>query len=162
MRLEPKSRVWCDFWFRANHAGKGARSAKRVRSGKLCGATEIVYKRIIWKVMGAKRERLGGVAMTNETIARKLRDHATELARAGDNLYRVRAFRRAAMSVLELTEDVAEVVATGGPKALERVPGIGRSLADTIAGLCGERNPPVATGGLSAVTSAPLGFPYRS
>jgi hypothetical protein len=37
------------------------------------------------------------------------------------------------MAVLGLTDEVAALVATRGPRALERVPGIGRSLADTIA-----------------------------
>ena len=71
---------------------------------------------------------------TNETIARRLRDHANELARAGNNLYRVRAFRSAAMAVLALPAEVSELVAAGGPRELERVPGIGKSLATTIAG----------------------------
>jgi DNA polymerase (family 10) len=71
--------------------------------------------------------------LSNGEIARKLREHATELARGGNNLYRVRAFRQAAMAVLGLTDEVAELVAGRGPAALERVPGIGRSLADTIA-----------------------------
>ncbi len=73
--------------------------------------------------------------MTNEDIARRLREHAAELARGGDNLYRVRAFRQAAMAVLGLTGEVAELVAAGGTRALARVPGIGKSLAGTIAGL---------------------------
>ncbi len=71
---------------------------------------------------------------TNQEIARKLREHASELARTGDNLYRVRAFRQAAMAVLALPEEVSVIVAAAGPKALERVPGVGKSLADTIAG----------------------------
>jgi DNA polymerase (family 10) len=71
--------------------------------------------------------------VTNEQIARKLREHAAELARGGDNLYRVRAFRQAAMAVLGLADEVTSLVAAGGPRALERVPGIGRSLAGTIA-----------------------------
>lgn len=71
--------------------------------------------------------------MTNESIARQLREHAAELARGGDNLYRIRAFRQAALTVLALTQDVATLVAAGGPGALERVPGIGKSLAGTIA-----------------------------
>jgi len=80
--------------------------------------------------------------MTNEDIARRLREHASELARGGNNLYRVRAFRQAAMAVLGLTDEVRELVAGGGPAVLERVPGIGRSLADTIAGLArGEERP---------------------
>ena len=73
--------------------------------------------------------------MTNGDIAHKLREHAAELARDGDNLYRVRAFRQAAMAVLGLPDEAEAVVSAGGPKALERVPGIGKSLAGTIAGL---------------------------
>ncbi|HJZ57115.1 MAG TPA: helix-hairpin-helix domain-containing protein, partial [Gemmataceae bacterium] len=75
--------------------------------------------------------------MTNEQIARKLREHASELARGGNNLYRVRAFRQAAMAVLGLTDEAQVLVAGGGPKALEGVPGIGKSLAETIAGYLG-------------------------
>ena len=66
--------------------------------------------------------------MTNEDIARRLRHHAAELSRTGDNLYRVRAFRQAAMAVLTLPEPVERL----DRSALERVPGIGRSLAGTI------------------------------
>ncbi len=66
--------------------------------------------------------------MTNEDIARHLRHHAAELSRAGDNLYRVRAFRQAAMAVLTLPEPADRL----DRSALERVPGIGRSLAETI------------------------------
>lgn len=73
------------------------------------------------------------MSLTNQQIARKLRDHATEIARGGGNLYRVRAFRSAAMAVLAMPDEVADVVATGGARELERVPGIGKSLADTIA-----------------------------
>lgn len=71
--------------------------------------------------------------MTNEDLALKLRRHATALARGGDNLYRVRAFRQAAMTVLTLTEPVADIVSQRGPAALEGIPGIGKSLAETIA-----------------------------
>ena len=76
--------------------------------------------------------------MTNEDIALKLRRHATALARGGDNLYRVRAFRQAAMAVLTLTEPVADLVSARGPAALEQVPGIGKSLAQTIAVISSE------------------------
>ena len=72
--------------------------------------------------------------MTNLAIARKLRTHAHELERKKENLYRVRAFRRAAEAVLRLDEPVAEIVARGGPVALAAVPGIGPSLATTILG----------------------------
>jgi DNA polymerase (family 10) len=73
------------------------------------------------------------MALTNQEIAQKLREHATELARTGSNLYRVRAFRSAAMAVMGLPREVAELVAKGDTRMLERTPGIGKSLADTIA-----------------------------
>jgi holliday junction DNA helicase RuvA len=87
------------------------------------------------------------VTLTNQEIAQKLRQHATELARAGSNLYRVRAFRSAAMAVLGLPREVADIVARGDAKSLERVPGIGKSLADTIARYSTGQN---AKGGLAA------------
>jgi holliday junction DNA helicase RuvA len=68
-------------------------------------------------------------AMTNPEIARKLREHAAELAHAGHNLYRVRAFRQAAFAVLGLPREAVEL----GTEGLRTVPGIGDSLADTIA-----------------------------
>jgi holliday junction DNA helicase RuvA len=71
--------------------------------------------------------------LTNQQIARKLQRQATELARGGDNLYRVRAFRQAAMAVLALPEEISELLETDGRRALERLPGIGKSLAGTIA-----------------------------
>ena len=81
--------------------------------------------------------------MTNTDIARKLREHAAELAREGGNLYRVRAFRQAAFAVLGLPREVKDVVAAAGPDALRAVPGIGDSLAGTIAEYAarGEWNP---------------------
>jgi holliday junction DNA helicase RuvA len=72
------------------------------------------------------------MSLTNQEIARKLRDHASELARSQSNLYRVRAFRSAALAVLGLKGEVTELLANGRGRELERVPGIGKSLADTI------------------------------
>ncbi len=71
--------------------------------------------------------------MRNSDIARKLRERAAELARGGDNLYRVRAYRQAALAILGLENEVQSLVSTNGPEALERVPGIGKSLSETIA-----------------------------
>ena len=71
--------------------------------------------------------------MSNGDIARKLRERAAELARAGDNLYRIRAFRQAALAVMGLPQEVQTLVSTDGPEVLERVPGIGKSLSETIA-----------------------------
>jgi Holliday junction DNA helicase RuvA len=87
------------------------------------------------------------MAITNQEIAQKLREHATELARVGGNLYRVRAFRSAAMAVMGLPREVAEIVAAGRARELERVPGIGKSLAETITRYL---RVPATTGGVAA------------
>jgi holliday junction DNA helicase RuvA len=84
------------------------------------------------------------MTLTTQEIARKLREHATELARTGHNLYRVRAFRSAAMAVLGLSNEVSELVASGNARQLEQVPGIGKNLADTIAGYAVNQPPPNA------------------
>ena len=66
--------------------------------------------------------------MTNQDIATHLQQHARSLTHKRENLYRVRAYRRAAETVLMLPRPVAEL-----PRAaLECLPGIGKSLAETI------------------------------
>jgi len=70
--------------------------------------------------------------MTNEEISATLRQQASVLSRSGSNLYRVRAFRQAAMAVLMLPTAVTEILAAGGRAGLERIPLIGKSLADMI------------------------------
>lgn len=70
----------------------------------------------------------------NQEISRKLREHATSLANSGDNLYRVRAYRQAALAVMALPEEVSTIVAKSGREALEQFPGIGKRLAETIVG----------------------------
>ncbi len=59
--------------------------------------------------------------MTNQDIARRLREQAAALAREGTNLYRIRAFRQAAMAVLALPAEAADLVARSGPRSLEHV-----------------------------------------
>ncbi len=74
----------------------------------------------------------GTVSITNEAIANRLRSHATELARGRENLYRVRAFRQAAMTVLLLPRPIEDLLADRGREGLAELPGIGASLAETI------------------------------
>ncbi len=88
---------------------------------------------------------------TNQEIARRLREQARELARSRANLYRVRAFRRAALAVLALPVEVATLVARGGESALERIPGVGRSLARTLVGYL--EDAAVAAGGVCSAAS---------
>ncbi len=83
--------------------------------------------------------------LTNEAIASRLRTRAAELARGRDNLYRIRAFRQAAMSVLMLPTPVADLLAKKGRAGLAELPGIGASLAETIEKLTNDREPESAS-----------------
>jgi hypothetical protein len=85
------------------------------------------------------------LAMDNHAIAQELIAHAGELERDEGNLYRVKAYRRAAETVLGLDRPVAEVIARHGRKGLEALPGIGTHLAYTIEHL-------VRTGELCTLT----------
>jgi hypothetical protein len=73
--------------------------------------------------------------MDNQTIARKLNDYATYLEGEDSNVYRVRAYRRAAGTVLAQERSLADVVREKGRAGLEDLEGIGSSLAYTIEGL---------------------------
>lgn len=73
--------------------------------------------------------------MDNATIARKLNDYATYLEGEESNVYRVRAYRRAAATVLAQERSLADLVDEKGRAGLEELPGIGASLAYTIEGL---------------------------
>lgn len=69
----------------------------------------------------------------NDQIAAELLSQARRLVRLGGNLYRIRAYRHAAMTILGLREEVADVLARHGRKGLEALPGIGTHLAADIA-----------------------------
>jgi DNA polymerase (family 10) len=73
--------------------------------------------------------------MDNRTISRKLMDFAHYLESRRKNLYRIKAYRRAAETILALDEPVTEIVARNGRKGLEILPGIGRHLAFTVSNL---------------------------
>jgi holliday junction DNA helicase RuvA len=68
-------------------------------------------------------------------IAQKLLEYANYLTFRQASLYRVRAYRRAALTILGLDRPVAEIVAAKGRKGLEALPGIGRHLSYTLDGL---------------------------
>src|SRR5579872_4414143 len=73
--------------------------------------------------------------MDNSTLARKLNDYATYLEGEEPNVYRVRAYRKAAETVLAQDRPLADLLAEKGRAGLEDLPGIGRSLAYTLEGL---------------------------
>ena len=66
--------------------------------------------------------------MTNDDVARQLQRHARKLAERYGNLYRIRAYRRAAQTVLGLQRPVTELQKW----ELEVLPGIGDHLAAAI------------------------------
>jgi DNA polymerase/3'-5' exonuclease PolX len=70
--------------------------------------------------------------MTNIEIAGKLQEHARELWKRHDNLFRVKSYRRAAEMVQRLERPVEELLHERGRGALEGVPGIGKKLAKVI------------------------------
>ena len=67
--------------------------------------------------------------MDNRTIAGQLLEVAHSLEEKHANLYRVRAYRRAAQTILGLDQPLEEMVAGAGRKALKELPGIGASLS---------------------------------
>jgi DNA polymerase (family 10) len=73
--------------------------------------------------------------MDNTTIARYLLEHAATLEQNGHNLYRVRAYRRAASVVRMFPRELSELLQEHGREGLEAVPGLGSHLAYTIEGL---------------------------
>ncbi|MHC5003380.1 MAG: hypothetical protein ACYTJ0_09670, partial [Planctomycetota bacterium] len=65
----------------------------------------------------------------NTTIAAALEEVADLLEAQGANPFRVRAYRQAAVTVRRLDEPVHAIVRREGADALQRLPGIGSSLA---------------------------------
>jgi len=70
--------------------------------------------------------------MTNTQLKDLLLHYARELDRKGASLFQARAYRAAALIVQGLPTPVEEMLERHGRRALERIPGIGRSIASTI------------------------------
>jgi DNA polymerase/3'-5' exonuclease PolX len=70
--------------------------------------------------------------MNNITIANRLTAFADALGQHGSELYRRRAYRGAAETLLRLERPAADILAQSGRKGLAALPGIGNSLAAAI------------------------------
>ncbi len=68
----------------------------------------------------------------NATIAARLREAADLLEWQGANPFRVGAYRRAAVTVEALREDLRSLAERDGQRSLEALPGIGRGIALAI------------------------------
>ena len=73
--------------------------------------------------------------MDNRTLAQRLTGMAHTLEGKRASLFKIRAYRRAAETVLGLDRPVEELVEHGGHKELAELPGIGPSLSKTIEDL---------------------------
>jgi hypothetical protein len=74
-------------------------------------------------------------APPNDEVADALERVADLLEAQDENPFRVRAWRTGARSVRACEREVAALLAEGGPPGLDRLPGIGKSLAGAIAEL---------------------------
>jgi DNA polymerase/3'-5' exonuclease PolX len=81
--------------------------------------------------------------MSNEVLAQRLREHAACLAKRGDNLFRVRAFRHAAFTVMSLQKEAEKLTRDEWAK----LPGIGNSLAETLVEYARSGKSPSPLGG---------------
>src|SRR3954469_17851160 len=78
-------------------------------------------------IIGWRGRLFSGGFMDNWTVAQKLIDYANFLEGEEPKVYRVRAYRRAAQTVLALEKPVAELAEARGRDGLEELPGIGPS-----------------------------------
>ena len=71
--------------------------------------------------------------MVNERIARRLEEVAALLEEQRANPFRVQAYRRAAATLRRSKRQVTEILIREGIPGLRALPGIGESLARSIA-----------------------------
>ena len=93
-----------------------------------------MYIRIIIKGAG-KNSTLLGTTMSNREIAGQLTDYAHFLESSRASLYRVKAYRRAAETILSLSVPIKELLENEGRKGIRELPGVGSHLSYTIEGL---------------------------
>ncbi len=90
--------------------------------------------------------------MTNAEIAAVFTDIAEMLKLKGDNIFKIRAYQKAARSISELAEPVATLVADN---RLKEIPGAGEAISKKITEL-------VATGRLAFYEKLQAEFPERA
>lgn len=76
--------------------------------------------------------------MDNRTLAVRLIDMAHDLEQKHASVFRIRAYRRAAETVLGLDRRVEEIFAEGGRRRLAELPSIGKKLSLQIEELLQE------------------------
>lgn len=71
--------------------------------------------------------------MDNQRIARIFQEIGDMLEINGENRFRVLAYQKAALTIGDLGTECSDIYGSGGTKALEEIPGIGKDLAQKIA-----------------------------
>ncbi len=69
---------------------------------------------------------------SNRDLARRLEEAAALLEQQEADGFRARAYRRAAETIAAYPEDLAALVARGGPDALLAIPGVGKGIAAAL------------------------------
>jgi len=67
--------------------------------------------------------------MKNQALAKILNEIADYLS-TEKTAFKPYAYQRAALSIESLRDDVIDIYRTGGIKALEEIPGVGKSIAE--------------------------------
>ena len=94
----------------------------------------------------------------NREIARRLKEVAELLHNQGSNPFRAQAYRYAAQTLEQLERPVDDILRAEGVEGLQKLPGIGESLSQSIRELVFEW----ATAYASAVTwRSGARFPFR-
>jgi DNA polymerase (family 10) len=70
--------------------------------------------------------------MHNLDIARIFNEIADILEVKGENAFKIRAYRKAALTIETLTQDLTVIAERGGVKELKKIPGIGEGIAKKI------------------------------
>lgn len=70
--------------------------------------------------------------MHNLDIARIFNEIADILEVQGENAFKIRAYRKAALTIETLTQDLTVIAERGGVKELKKIPGIGEGIAKKI------------------------------
>src|SRR5690348_14522722 len=73
--------------------------------------------------------------MNNHLIAEKLTEYANYLEAREGNVYRIRAYRQAAQTILGMAQQISDLPEPDGRAELERLPGIGSHLSYTLESL---------------------------
>ncbi len=70
--------------------------------------------------------------MRNKEAAKILSEIAIYLEMMNENVFKVRAYEKAAQTIDSMSDDIGEIYKKGGPKALEEIPGIGKGIAEKL------------------------------